>query len=177
MCRTSLIAYIRRYLCSRCESLQDATRYTELRKLPPVLHFSLLRFIYDFSSMERKKSKHAILFPTTLNMDKFLGSATSRKTISNDLASGENIYELRGVLLHKGTSAYHGHYEAQVFDATCVLWLDPSPTDTNIWNRNEAWYQFDDETVTKITQLGDKPSVSRVINVDDEDDGRCICPL
>lgn len=71
--------------------------------------------------MERKKSKHAILFPTTLNMDKFLGSATSRKTISSDLASNENIYELRGVLLHKGTSAYHGHYEAQVFDATCVL--------------------------------------------------------
>jgi uncharacterized UBP type Zn finger protein len=31
------------------------------------------------------------------------------------------IYELRGVLLHKGPSAYHGHYEAQVFDVTYVL--------------------------------------------------------
>ena len=30
------------------------------------------------------------------------------------------IYELRGVLLHKGPSAYHGHYEAQVFDVTYV---------------------------------------------------------
>ena len=28
----------------------------------------------------------------------------------------ENVYHLRGVLLHKGTSAYHGHYEAQIFD-------------------------------------------------------------
>lgn len=71
--------------------------------------------------MERKKSKSTILFPTTLNMDKFLGSAASRKTASSDATSGENIYELRGVLLHKGASAYHGHYEAQVFDATCVL--------------------------------------------------------
>ena len=26
------------------------------------------------------------------------------------------MYDLRGVLLHKGVSAYHGHYEAQVFD-------------------------------------------------------------
>lgn len=30
------------------------------------------------------------------------------------------VYELRGVLLHKGPSAYHGHYEAQVFDVTYV---------------------------------------------------------
>lgn len=39
------------------------------------------------------------------------------------------VYELKGVLLHKGTSAYHGHYEAQVWDATCVSLaypLDPS---------------------------------------------------
>ena len=125
--------------------------------------------------MERKKSKHNILFPTTLNMDEFLGSGTSRKTASSDSTSGENIYELRGVLLHKGASAYHGHYEAQVFDPTCVLWLDHSLADTNILNRNEAWYQFDDETVNKITQLGDKCSVDRAINVDTNDDERYIC--
>lgn len=27
-----------------------------------------------------------------------------------------NVYELAGILLHKGPSAYHGHYEAQVYD-------------------------------------------------------------
>lgn len=27
-----------------------------------------------------------------------------------------NTYELVGILLHKGASAYHGHYEAQVYD-------------------------------------------------------------
>jgi len=107
-----------RYLCARCDSLQDATRYTELRQLPPVLHFSLLRFVYDISSMERKKSKNTILFPTTLDMDQFLGSAASSKTTPSDVSANGNMYELRGVLLHKGTSAYHGHYEAQVFDST-----------------------------------------------------------
>lgn len=30
----------------------------------------------------------------------------------------EEVYELRGVLLHKGQSAYHGHYEAQVYSQT-----------------------------------------------------------
>ncbi|KAJ7709699.1 hypothetical protein B0H17DRAFT_999051 [Mycena rosella] len=125
------------YLCSTCESLQDATRYTELASLPPVLHFSLLRFVYDLSTMERRKSKHTISFPTTIDMTRFLGNAADRKSVSRK--SEGNIYELRGVLLHKGKSAYHGHYEAQVFDAN-----------------QHSWFQFNDETVTRIKKLGDK---------------------
>lgn len=109
-----------RYLCSPCDSLQDATRYTELASLPPVLHFSLLRFVYDLSTMERRKSKHAMNFPKTLDMTPFLGKAADRGSASPAKSEG-NIYELRGVLLHKGKSAYHGHYEAQVFDATYVM--------------------------------------------------------
>lgn len=65
--------------------------------------------------MERKKSKHNLLFPMVLDMTKFL---KANKSVS-DAEGGEgatNIYELRGVLLHKGPSAYHGHYEAQVLD-------------------------------------------------------------
>ncbi|KAJ6525652.1 hypothetical protein B0H19DRAFT_585928 [Mycena capillaripes] len=134
------------YLCSKCESLQDATRYTELESLPPVLHFSLLRFVYDLSTMERRKSKYSISFPLTIDMTRFLGNADDRNSASTKKSEG-NIYELRGVLLHKGKSAYHGHYEAQVFDAT-----------------KKSWFQFNDETVTKIKKLGDK----RPIVVDDE---------
>ncbi|KAJ6623503.1 hypothetical protein B0H10DRAFT_2010118 [Mycena sp. CBHHK59/15] len=126
------------YLCSACDSLQDAARYTELASLPPVLHFSLLRFVYDVSTMERKKSKYTISFPTILNMTRFLGSASDRNSASFK-NSESNTYELRGVLLHKGKSAYHGHYEAQVFDAS-----------------KHSWFQFNDEIVTKIKKLGDK---------------------
>ncbi|KAJ7724461.1 hypothetical protein DFH07DRAFT_854832 [Mycena maculata] len=127
------------YLCSTCESLQDATRYTELASLPPVLHFSLLRFVYDLSTMERRKSKHSISFPTTIDMTRFLGNAVDRKSASSSTKKSEgNLYELRGVLLHKGKSAYHGHYEAQVFDDT-----------------KHSWFQFNDEIVTKIKKLGD----------------------
>lgn len=103
-----------RYLCSQCDSLQEAKRFTELRELPPVLHFSLLRFVYDVGTMERKKSKHALLFPETLDMSQFVNARTAdgKKRKRN----GNNKYLLRGVLLHRGPSAYHGHYESQVFD-------------------------------------------------------------
>ena len=61
--------------------------------------------------MERKKSKQAIAFPRTLDMDRF---------IKDPALQGDNTYQLRGVLLHKGQSAYHGHYEAQIFDVKYV---------------------------------------------------------
>ncbi|KAI6138857.1 hypothetical protein EDD17DRAFT_1782678 [Pisolithus thermaeus] len=121
-------------ICSNCESRSERSNsfleleinIEELRALPPVLHFSLLRFVYDFASMERKKSKHNLLFPTTLDMGSSWGAG--------------HVYELRGVLLHKGASAYHGHYEAQVFDT-----------------------RFDDDTVTKIDLLGEKRHSSKEI--------------
>ncbi|KAJ6497048.1 hypothetical protein C8R47DRAFT_1184375 [Mycena vitilis] len=142
------------YLCSTCESLQDATRYTELVSLPPVLHFSLLRFVYDVSTMERRKSKHTISFPMTLDLTRFLGNAADRKAATAEKLE-ENSYELRGVLLHKGKSAYHGHYEAQVFDAS-----------------KHSWFQFNDEIVTKIKKIGDKGNASKadVIDVEAEDE-------
>lgn len=102
-----------RYLCYKCETLENATRYTELKDLPPVLHISLLRFVYDITTYERKKSKHTVIFPAYLDMSRFLSCAGSS-------TNKENVYELRGVLLHKGPSAYHGHYEAQVYDTMSV---------------------------------------------------------
>ena len=75
-----------------------------------------MRFVYDLNTMERKKSKHSISFPPNLDMSKFLGSKDDRDPGTSRNCE-EDIYELRGVLLHKGASAYHGHYEAQVYDA------------------------------------------------------------
>ncbi|KAF9820152.1 hypothetical protein IEO21_01585 [Rhodonia placenta] len=126
-------------------NIKEAKRYTELKELPPVVHFSLLRFVYDLASMERKKSKHTISFPTFIDMDRFLGPPEERKQRGKqNSGKSKNLYELRGVLLHKGASAYHGHYEAQVFDL-----------------QNKAWYQFNDETVTKIDSLEAKPNTSK----------------
>ncbi|CAE7168504.1 unnamed protein product [Rhizoctonia solani] len=111
-----------RYDCSTCETKQDAFRYLRLTDLPPVLHFSVLRFVFDAKDFSRKKSKHAITFPLSINMRPFLSE------------EGVGVwYDLRGILLHRGSSAYHGHYEAQVFDVT----------------RN-AWFLFNDEDVQEL---------------------------
>ncbi|TCD68915.1 hypothetical protein EIP91_009466 [Steccherinum ochraceum] len=135
-----------KYFCSVCDGLKDAKRYTEFRELPPVLHVSLLRFVFDLQTMERKKSKNTISFPLTLDMNPYLGSKESRKIKEEDNAYKHNVYHLRGVLLHKGSSAYHGHYEAQVFDV-----------------QNKSWYQFNDEDVTKMDSLVSvlKPPIAR----------------
>jgi ubiquitin carboxyl-terminal hydrolase 48 len=66
-------------------SLQSATRRTALKTLPPVLHFSLMRFAYDPYSGSRKKSKDTISYPRSI-------------TLNNEK------YDLRGVVLHQGTS-------------------------------------------------------------------------
>ncbi|KAL5489782.1 hypothetical protein ACEPAI_4614 [Sanghuangporus weigelae] len=132
-----------KYLCSVCEGLQNATRYTEIRSLPPVLHISLLRFVYDLTTYERKKSKLPLKFPPYLNMKPFLLSSDPNHMVTNDVNSSE-IYELRGVLLHKGPSAYHGHYEAQVYN-----------------QEKKKWYQFNDEVVTPLSSFfSPKPTTS-----------------
>ncbi|KIY43585.1 cysteine proteinase [Fistulina hepatica ATCC 64428] len=132
-----------RYHCPQCGGLQDATRYTELRGLPPVLNLSMLRFVYDTRTYERKKCKHVISFPTVLDMTRFLKYGSD----------GSNVYELRGVLLHKGASAHHGHYEAQVFD-----------TDT------ASWYQFNDEYVTKLRKLPSLKTQTTDVEITDDHD-------
>lgn len=92
-----------KYGC-RLMDLADTT------SLPPqVLHFSLLRFVFDPKKMERKKSNATILYPKSINMGQFLGDRHS--------SNQEVWYDLQGALLHKGTSAYHGHYVANIFDA------------------------------------------------------------
>jgi len=93
-------------------------------------------------------------------MGRFLRTASTSHT-----SHETSIYELRGVLLHKGTSAYHGHYEAQVYDTTYVRreYLLHSLSWT--WLRNQTWFQFNDETVTKIKASG-KNTEGAVVDVE-----------
>ncbi|KAL1744566.1 hypothetical protein HDZ31DRAFT_38456 [Schizophyllum fasciatum] len=163
------------YRCSPCGALRDATRYTRLRALPPVLHFSLMRFGYDVRTGERRKAKGAVVFPTVLDVGRFVeggragesagqegegngekqGSEEGNASSAKDelpAAPPSNIYDLRGVLLHKGSSAYHGHYEAQVYDT-----------------ERGCWFQFNDEVVTRIESLQEKGSKPIVVDVEGDD--------
>ncbi|GAA6004527.1 hypothetical protein JCM10207_000918 [Rhodosporidiobolus poonsookiae] len=120
------------YFCEECDGKQDAHRYSTLDALPPVLHFSLMRFAFNYEKMERYKSSSSISYPLQLDMGKFLDADASTSTKKKP----EVWYDLKGVLMHKGTSAHSGHYVAQVYDES-----------------QSKWFLFDDETVTPIDDL------------------------
>jgi hypothetical protein len=67
-------------------------------------------------TLTRKKSKNILKYPTTISMSPWLDNP-SHSPPNNE---ADDTYQLRGVLIHKGGSAYHGHYEAQVYDIEFV---------------------------------------------------------
>lgn len=58
--------------------------------------------------------------------------------LADDGANASGIYDLVGVLTHKGPSADAGHYQA---------WVRKGPK-----SDNNAWYRFDDDKVTVVDQ-------------------------
>ena len=97
------------YFCQRCKSKQNAGRRMVLTSSPKVLNLQLSRFIYDPKSGQKKKLNKPVNFKTTINMGPYLGSGKG--------APRQNlIYTLKAVLLHKGTSAYSGHYVSYVYN-------------------------------------------------------------
>lgn len=109
------------YMCCYCNGKQDATRAIELKSLPPVLNLQLLRFVFDIKTGSKKKLNSCIQFPDVLDMRDFLpGDKTA-------------VYDLNAVLIHRGATAYSGHYVAHIKS-----------------NDSQAWFKFNDEEVEKI---------------------------
>ncbi|XP_076871413.1 ubiquitin carboxyl-terminal hydrolase 40 isoform X2 [Brachyhypopomus gauderio] len=95
------------YRCSRCDRLVHAAKSTKLRKLPPFLTVSLLRFSFDFEKCERFKEMSKYTFPLTINLQPFCEQS--------ELPDSEFSYELFSVIIHKG-SCYGGHYHVYIRD-------------------------------------------------------------
>lgn len=72
-----------RWRCHRCDIPRRATRSTSVKELPPVLHFSLMRFVYNLKTLERLKSSAMISYPRELDL-------------------GGEKYDLRGIVSHEG---------------------------------------------------------------------------
>ncbi|XP_053327027.1 ubiquitin carboxyl-terminal hydrolase 40 [Spea bombifrons] len=95
------------YRCGACTKLVPAAKSTKLRKLPPFLTVSLLRFNFDFTKCERYKETSRYTFPTRLNIRPFC-----EQQQLEDLAYA---YELFSVIIHKG-GCYGGHYHVYIWD-------------------------------------------------------------
>ncbi|XP_041378372.1 ubiquitin carboxyl-terminal hydrolase 48-like isoform X2 [Gigantopelta aegis] len=120
------------YMCSMCNSKQNASRVIQLDYLPPVLSLQLLRFVFDKKSGHKKKLNSFIQFPQVLDMSKYLGKPENSV-----------LFDLTAVLIHRGPSAYSGHYVAHIQDT-----------------QQETWYKFNDEEIEQMKgrhlQLGNE---------------------
>ncbi|XP_012696474.2 ubiquitin carboxyl-terminal hydrolase 40 [Clupea harengus] len=95
------------YRCSCCNQLVQAAKSAKLRKLPPFLTMSLLRFNFDFAKCERYKETGRYIFPLTIDLRPFCEQ--------RECPDSEFLYELFSVIIHKG-GCYGGHYHVYIKD-------------------------------------------------------------
>lgn len=61
------------YRCEHCNNeYRDAEKYSQLKTLPPILTFSLLRFAYDLKTFQRYKETSRFEFPLEIDLDEFI---------------------------------------------------------------------------------------------------------
>lgn len=110
-----------------------------------------MRFVYDPEEGERVKSKTTVKYPPSIDMAAFLGVPLDE----------EMIYDLRAVLVHKGETAYSGHYCAQVHNemfvrSPCLVnrstMTDPLLFACLFRFSDQNWYECDDEGVTRMSK-------------------------
>eukprot|EP00889_Picochlorum_renovo_P007271 jgi/Picre1/34301/NNA_001774.t1 len=117
------------YYCDHCGQKQDAARQLIVKDLPPVLCLSLQRFVFDLQKMDRVKASDKFSFP--MEIDAYM--------VTHDAQTKGIMYDLEGILLHKGPSARQGHYVAHV-----------AVNRKGSRSSKPVWYRFDDTVVTKL---------------------------
>jgi len=128
--------------CSRCGGLRDSAKRLSLHRLPPVLCIHLKRFKHTSSSGKQASAKidDHISFPLhSLNLSPYTsegiclqdGSEISRKALKEPRP--EQLYDLFGVVVHKGASIDQGHYISYV-------------------RRHAQWYSCDDTMIVAVSE-------------------------
>ncbi|KAI8906421.1 hypothetical protein EDD86DRAFT_210686 [Gorgonomyces haynaldii] len=119
---TELLNGSNQYHCRKCDRKVDAKRYIELKSLPPTLNLQINRFAYDYETMVKRKTNHSIDFPSEMDLSAFAPMGA--------------MYDLVGVLLHRGLESNSGHYTIKLKS-----------------EQTGNWYEFDDESVYKLDEL------------------------
>jgi len=108
-----------------CNQKTQAEKVSELHRLPPVLIFTLQRF------KNGMKNQDHVDFPLSgLNMSQYLSKLNPHYSVD------DNIYDLYGVINHFGSLNF-GHYTANCYNEEA-----------------QAWFNFNDSSVTKIVEPG-----------------------
>ena len=106
------------YHCQSCGVKRDATRSAAITTLPPILHFSLLRFVFDPKTYDRRKSRASITFPRHLEL-------------------GGHDYHLQAIITHSGPSAHEGHFVCEAQEQSTGMWFMCDDEDVTQINRSK----------------------------------------
>ena len=118
-CRDEILEGDNQYHCEVCGCKQDASRHVRFEKVPPLLNIQLSRYTYDMKTFAKKKVSEKVLLPLEMQV--------SSEAEGSD-ESTEHRYLLCAVMIHKGKSAYSGHYIAQAMDWTTGSWFEFNDT-------------------------------------------------
>ncbi|XP_044288243.1 ubiquitin carboxyl-terminal hydrolase 33 isoform X1 [Varanus komodoensis] len=112
------------YSCEKCKKLRNGVKFCKVQHFPEILCIHLKRFRHDL--MFSTKIGTHVSFPLEgLDLQPFLAKDSPAQIM---------MYDLLSVICHHGT-AINGHYIAYCRN-----------------NLNNRWYEFDDQSVTEVTE-------------------------
>ncbi|XP_063795660.1 ubiquitin carboxyl-terminal hydrolase 33 [Pseudophryne corroboree] len=113
------------YSCEKCKKLRNGVKFCKVQKFPEILSIHLKRFRHEL--MFSTKIGTHVSFPLEgLDLQPFLAKDSPGQIVTYDLLS---------VICHHGTAS-SGHYIAYCRN-----------------NLNNLWYEFDDQTVTEVSEV------------------------
>eukprot|EP00977_Amphora_coffeiformis_P027969 scaffold34674_cov171-Amphora_coffeaeformis.AAC.10 len=118
-CRDEMLEGDNQYFCDGCGCKQDACRRVRFEKVPPILNVQLSRYIFDIKTLNKKKVSEKVLLPLELHVE------SEREGTGQ---SAKHRYVLCAVMVHKGKSAYSGHYIAQAVNWVTGCWFEFNDT-------------------------------------------------
>lgn len=111
-----------KFHCDKCGGLQEAEKRMKIKRLPRVLALHLKRFKYIEEVNNMRKLFHRVVYPFHLRI----------LNTTDDVEDPDRLYELYAVVVHLGSTPFHGHYVAI------------------IKTQDRGWLLFDDELVLPV---------------------------
>lgn len=111
-----------KFHCDRCGGLQEAEKRMKIKRLPRILALHLKRFKYTEDYGRLQKLFHRVVYPFHLRL----------LNTTDDAEDPDRVYELYAVIVHLGSTPFHGHYVSI------------------IKTKDRGWLLFDDELVIPV---------------------------
>ncbi|KAI6191629.1 Ubiquitin carboxyl-terminal hydrolase 33 [Aphelenchoides bicaudatus] len=119
------------YSCEKCAKLRNGVKQCRLKSLPEVLCIHLKRFRHD--TLYNTKINTKITFPLReLDLQPYMDI---QENSDNQNEEQNYVYDLIGIVSHRGSSVDFGHYIAY-----CINQADG------------LWYEFDDAYVRQVSE-------------------------